>query len=162
MYCLLKANWKTKKWRGIEIKRGSFITSRHKLAQELRLTEREIRTALEHLETTNEVTKCGNSKYTVITVVKYDDYQTNDQQNDQEMTDKTTNRKTNKRPTNDQLTTTTEERKKENKEKNKKKPPRGWIEFVYHDSEWLRDHSPEDGWKVEELDGVYYVHRVKI
>lgn len=164
MYCLLKANWKTKNWRGIEIKRGSFITSRNKLARELRLSEREVRTALEHLETTNEVTKSGNARYTVITVVKYDDYQTSDQLNDQETTNKSTSKKTNRRPSKDQVTTTTEESNKDNKGKKKRvKPPhRGWIPYVYHDSEWLRAHDPRDGWRFTEIDGVGWAYQEKV
>ena len=160
MYCLLKANWKNKRWRGIEIKRGSFITSRNKLTKELRLSEREIRTALQHLEMTNEVTKCATAKYTVITVVKYDEYQRNDQLKDQETTSKTTN----KRPSGDQVETTTEESKKDKKEKNtRKKPPhRGWIWADVHNADFLREHCPEDGWRMEEVDGEVWAYRVKV
>ena len=159
IHCLLRANWKDKKWFGIEVKRGSFVTSRHHLAQALRLSEQQIKTALNHLESTGEITRSIYPKFSVITVVRYDDYQKSNQQSNQ----KSTNKATSNQPAINQQVTTTEERNKENKEiKKKKKPPRGWIEFVYHDSEWLRDHSPEDGWTVEELDGVYYVHQVKV
>lgn len=163
IHCLLRANWKDTTWRGFSIKRGSFITSRQSLSRQLNLSEQEIRTALEHLEATNEITRSVFPKFSVITVVKYDEYQSSNQQNNQQNTDKATNKSTKYQPGINQVATTDEEYKESNKGKNKrKKPPRGWIEFVYHDSEWLRDHSPEDGWKVEELDGVYYVHRVKV
>lgn len=109
LHCLFKANWKDGKWKGITVPRGSFITSRQKLAEELHMSEREVRTALTHLFSTNELTKSTSPKYTMITVVKYDEYQLSDQQKDQQAT--------NKRPTNDQQTTTIEERKKRKKER---------------------------------------------
>lgn len=109
LHCLFKANWKEGKWKGVAVPRGSFITSRQKLSEELHMSEREVRTALTHLISTNEVTKSTTAKYTMITVVKYDEYQLTDQQKDQQTT--------NKRPTNDQQTTTIEERKKRKKER---------------------------------------------
>ena len=160
LHCLLRASWKDNNWRGIEVKRGSFITSRQSLSRELGLSEREVRTALEHLESTNEVTRCAYPKYTVITVVKYDDYQSIDQQNDQE----TSNKKTNKRPSTDQVPTTDEESNKEKNKKNTKepKPPhRGWELVHPYDAEWWREHHPADGWVTETVDGVEWIHRVK-
>ena len=164
MYCLLKANWKDKKWRGIDVKRGSFITSRAHLAKDLHLSEQQIKTALEHLESTNEITKSPTARYTVITVVKYNEYQTSNQLNNQETTNKTTSRTTNKQPSSNQVATTTEESNKDNKGKKKRiKPPhRGWIPYVYHDSEWLRAHDPRDGWRFTEIDGVGWAYQEKV
>ena len=164
MYCLLKANWKDKRWRGIEIKRGSFITSRNTLSKELHLSEQQIKTALEHLESTNEITKSPTARYTVITVVKYNEYQTSNQLNNQETTNKTTSQTTNNQPSSNQVATTTEESNKDNKGKNtKKKPPhRGWIPADIHDPEWLRQHHPLDGWRMEEVDGEAWAYRVKV
>lgn len=157
MYCLLKANWKDKKWRGIDVKRGSFITSRAHLSKELHLSERAIRTALEHLESTNEVTKYATAKYTVITVVKYDDYQRNDQVKDQQ----TTSKPTNKRPSADQVPTTTEEKiRKDKKGRIIPKPPKPDWEFV--DTmvpQSMLDHQEIDGWILEDVDGFLWAHR---
>ena len=158
LHCILRANWKDGKWRGIEIKRGSFVTSRRKLAEELSLTEREVRTALDHLETTNEVTKYATAKYTVITVVKYDDYQTSDQLNDQQTTSKTSNN----RPTKRQLTTTNEESKKERKKDEYIKPPKkGWIKANSHSARYVLDHPSDEGWVIEVVDGVEWGHQEK-
>ena len=99
LHCLLNANYIDKNWRGIIIPRGSFLTGRLKLAQALNLTERQIRTSLKKLKSTNEVTIKSTSQYSIITVVNWDCYQKNDQQNDQ--------RVTSKRPTSDQQVTTT-------------------------------------------------------
>lgn len=160
LHCLLRASWKDNYWRGILVKRGSFITSRNHLAKELNLSEQEIRTALEHLESTNEITKSTSAKYTVITVVKYDDYQTNNQVNNQQ----TTSKSPTKQPSINQVSTTDEESNKGKNKKNTKepKPPhRGWELVHPYDAEWWREHHPADGWVTEIVDGVEWIHRVK-
>ena len=86
IHCLLKANWEDKNWQGILIKRGSFITSIETLSNELNLTFQNIRTSLSKLEKTNEIVKISTNKNTLLTLVKYDEYQntevkvTNEQQ----------------------------------------------------------------------------------
>ena len=155
IHCLLRANWKEGRFHGEPIPRGSFVTSYRSMARELGLTERSIRTALNHLKMTQEVTQRSTSRYTVITVVNYDEYQKGDTQSDTQVT--------HKRHTSDKQVTTNEERNKENKETKKKiKPPhRGWIPYVYHDSEWLREHDPDDGWRFVEIDGVGWAYQEK-
>ncbi len=75
IHCLLMANYEDKKWRGIEIKRGSFVTSYAKLANETGLSIRQIRTSLDRLISTCEVTKEATSEFTLINVVNYGVYQ---------------------------------------------------------------------------------------
>jgi len=83
---LLRANHKDGKWQGKDIKRGSFISSVDKLSSELGHSRQEIRTALKHLKSTNELTTLGCSQHTVFIVVNYENYQeatsqlTNEQQ----------------------------------------------------------------------------------
>lgn len=79
IHCLLKANWESKLWKGENIKRGQFITSNNTLATELNLSIKEVRTAISKLEKTNEIIKKGANKYTLLTVVKYDFYQDNNE-----------------------------------------------------------------------------------
>lgn len=162
LHCLLKANWKEKTWHGVEIKRGSFITSRQKLARELGLTEKQVRVSLDHLEMTGEVARSSTSKYSVITVIKYDDYQQEGQQEGKEKANKRANKGQTKGPQNSQVRATTEEREeiKEEKKKNIKPPRRGWELAQLRDSEWLREHHPSE-WKIEEVNGVFWAHRVK-
>lgn len=88
LHCLLRANWKDGSWHGHEYKRGQFITSLPQLARETGLTVRQIRTALNHLKSTGEVTDKIYSKFRVITVVSYDQFQTSDRQNDSQVTGK--------------------------------------------------------------------------
>lgn len=75
IYCLLKANPSDKQWRGISVRRGSFVTSRKHIADEVNMTEQEVRTAIDHLLTTGEITKSSTNKLTMITVTNYESYQ---------------------------------------------------------------------------------------
>lgn len=76
LHCLLKANYETRNWRGIVIKRGQFVTSVKTLSQELNLTPRQISVALDKLKRTNEMSIKTSNKNSTITICKYDDYQT--------------------------------------------------------------------------------------
>jgi len=71
LHCLLKANHTDKKWRGVEIERGSFVTSYGKLSKELELSVQNIRTSIANLKLTGELTSKSTSKNTVIKVVNY-------------------------------------------------------------------------------------------
>ena len=72
LHCILKANWKARKWRGIVIQRGQFITSLEQLSQETRLSIKQVRTALKHLTETGELANLSTPQYRIITVVNYD------------------------------------------------------------------------------------------
>lgn len=78
LHCLLRANWKPGRWRGYKYDRGQFITSLAKLSKETGLTVRQVRTALEHLIETGEVTSKNFPRFRIITVLAYDDYQKSD------------------------------------------------------------------------------------
>jgi len=100
IYCLLMANWEPKKWKGIPVKRGQFITSYARLSDDTCLTIQKVRTSLERLELTQEVTRESTSQYTIISVLNYDDYQ-------DEVTQEVTHEATNQQQTdNKQITTT--------------------------------------------------------
>lgn len=101
VHCLLCANYEDKRWRGIEVKRGSFITSYAKLASESGLTIRQVRTALDKLIETNELTKTATKGFTLINVVNYSTFQ------DLTMSERQTNdkRATYERQTNDKRMT---------------------------------------------------------
>jgi hypothetical protein len=82
IHMLLIANHEDAKWRGIEIKKGSFISSLGNLSQSSGLTIRELRTALTKLKSTSEVTSYGHAEYTMFTVVNYSEYQSSDKPKD--------------------------------------------------------------------------------
>lgn len=101
IFMLLSANHKDKKWRGIEVKRGSFISGRIKLSEKTGLSERNIRTCLKRLETSSEVTIIKTPKGTVFTMNNYNLYQN--------MTSETSSEVTKERPASDQQVTTTKQ-----------------------------------------------------
>lgn len=101
IYLLLKANYKETSIHGRVIRRGQIVTSLPKIATDTGLSIQQTRTALLHLISTGEVTDESNPHYRVITVVKYDDYQTStDKSTDNQQT---TNRQLNRQVT-DNLT----------------------------------------------------------
>ena len=75
VHCLLRANWKDGKFQGREVKRGEFVTSLPKLAEETSLSVQNVRTALKHLESTGELTSKSHAKYRIISISNYDRYQ---------------------------------------------------------------------------------------
>ena len=96
IHLLLTVSIKEDDWHGIHIPRGARVTSRSTLVKETKLTEQQVRTALNHLKSTNEITIQSTRQYTLISVVNYDLYQSN----------QPTNQPTANQPlTNDQPTT---------------------------------------------------------
>lgn len=81
IHCLLMANYIDGFFEGREIKRGQFVTSIDHLSKETRLTNKEVRTALDRLQRTGELASESCNRYRVITVVKYDQYQIEGKQN---------------------------------------------------------------------------------
>ena len=75
LHCLLSANHKNIKWRDIVIKRGQLVTSYEKLATLNGLTVQQVRTALEKLQSTHEITYQSTNQYSIITVKNYNLYQ---------------------------------------------------------------------------------------
>lgn len=118
MHLILTANHAPKNWRGQTIERGQKLTSRAKLSEETKLSERQIRTCMERLKSTNEVTINATNKQTVITLCNYDSYQIKESPNDQQNDQQAARPATSKRPANDQATN-----KKGKNDKKEKAPP---------------------------------------
>lgn len=74
VHCLLKVNYSQKRWQGITINKGEFITSNEKLAVETGLTVSKVRTALSKLEGTNYLKVETTSAYTKISIPKLNDF----------------------------------------------------------------------------------------
>lgn len=107
-HLVLKANHKDNKWHGIDIKRGEIITSNEQLAKQLKLTVSKIRTSLEKLKSTGEIAIKTTNKNTVVTVVNYCLYQSNEEI--------IANKTTNKSQTNRKQIATNNNNNNENKE----------------------------------------------
>ena len=84
LHLLLTANHKEKKWQGITIKRGQKLTSLQHLAEETNLSMQQVRTALDKLKLTNEITTKSTNKNTLITIEKYSNYQDKDEENNKQ------------------------------------------------------------------------------
>ena len=78
LHCILRANHSPRKWRGIQIERGQFYTSLETLSLETGLSQRQVRTCLDKLKTTGELTSLAMSRGRMVTVKNYHDYQLDD------------------------------------------------------------------------------------
>ncbi len=122
IHLLLTANWEEKEWQGIEIKRGQIITSIGHLAQQANLSIQQVRTSLNKLISTNEITKSTTNKYTIITIKNYRKYQDHNKQNNIQIT--------NEQQTNNKQITTTKPRKPYNQENHNNISSSSIYEFV--------------------------------
>jgi len=89
LYFLVKANSVDKKWKGTVIKRGSFVTGLTQISEETGLSIQQIRTAIEKLKSTDEITDQSTSQYRIITISNYDKYQAS--QDDEQQAEQQTN-----------------------------------------------------------------------
>lgn len=106
VYLLLKANHDAKEWHGIVIERGQIVTSVARIAAETRLSAQVVRTCINRLKSTNEITSTATNKYTIITICKYDTYQETDNEPNEDNNEQISNQLTNEQQTNNnQLTT---------------------------------------------------------
>lgn len=112
IHCLLKANWKEGRFRGMVVPRGSFITSLQSLSDDLNISVQSVRTALDHLISTGELTSKSYPHWRMITVIKYNEYQDANNLDNKQLT-------SNQQATNKQLTTIEEYKKNNNKKNNK-------------------------------------------
>ena len=112
IHCLLKANHKDNKWQGIVIERGSFITSIENLAFETGLSGQQIRTALNKLKSTGEITSKTTNRYSVISIKNWDMFQVDNKQDNKQITNK-------QQTDNKQITTNNNDNNEKNEEESK-------------------------------------------
>lgn len=101
LHFLLTVNYQDKKWRGILIKKGQLVTSRRTLEKRLNISQQSIRTSLANLLLTHEITLKPTHRFSIITLIKWADYQGSVEKSTHELTH--------------ELTTTKEVKKKRNK-----------------------------------------------
>ena len=110
LHLLLRASYTDREIGGVTVRRGQLIAGREALSRETGLSVQEIRTALNRLKSTNDITIEASRQYSMITVVSYEAFQ------------KATNTSTNEQPTfNQRATNEQPHNKKDNKEKKDKK-----------------------------------------
>ena len=149
MFILLSVNHKDKSYRGKLVKAGSMLTGRDILAQKTNLSVQQVRTCLERLKSTNEITIETNSQGTIIHVVNFEKYQLE------------TNEITNNQPTINQQVTTNKNVKNEKNifkhptieevqayclERNNPVDAKRWFDF-YVSKGWLVGKNKMKDWK---------------
>lgn len=75
IWLIMSANVEDHDFERETIHRGEVATSRKSISAATGLTENEVRTALDHLKSTGEITSRIRPKYQVITILRYCDYQ---------------------------------------------------------------------------------------
>ena len=114
LHLLLRANHEDGKWQGYEIKRGQLITGLFALKASTGISTQSLRTCLERLKSTNEITIKTTNKFSLITILHYNDYQAKYNQ----LTIKSTSQLTNEQQTTNKQLTTNKNEKNEKNEKN--------------------------------------------
>lgn len=75
LHLIINANVTDHDFENITVHRGQLVASYPSLANSLNLSIQQVRTALGHLKSTGEITVKRHPKYSLITVVSYDLYQ---------------------------------------------------------------------------------------
>jgi hypothetical protein len=75
VHLILLANHEDRKWHGILVKRGSHITSYANLAFETGLSVQQVRTSINKLKSTHELTYLSTREYSILTINNYGRYQ---------------------------------------------------------------------------------------
>ena len=101
--------YKETPWQGIMIKPGQCVIGTERLAKELDFTRAQIRYALNKLKSTNEITIKTTNKYSIVTLVNWEDYQLINIDNSQQNHQQTNQQIANKKPTKSQQIATSEE-----------------------------------------------------
>lgn len=150
LHALLKANYEPSRYKGHELAIGDVVFGRKKWAEELGLSERQVRTAITHLKETGEISTIKvTNKFTILRIENWEFYQSKE--------DEATNNMTNERPTSDQQPTNNRPRtKKEKKEKNEKKDKnyiysRATHDIIQHLNERTGSHYKPTTNKTKEL-----------
>lgn len=96
IYCLLKASHADYKQivglQVVELKPGQFIFGRKKAADELKMKESTIWKYMKLLEKVTTISLKSNNKFTVVTVEKWEDYQSLDDEKEQQSNSKRTSK----------------------------------------------------------------------
>lgn len=70
---LLDACWAETELYGVRLQRGQIVISQNEFAGKCGLSRQELRSALNHLTATNKITKQSTKRFSIITLVEYDE-----------------------------------------------------------------------------------------
>ena len=112
IWLLLSATHKESSFMGRTIQRGQVVFGLHKASENTGITPQSIRSCIKRLKSTNEITSQSTNRFTIITIINYDSYQSTENE-----INKPINKPINKQLTNNQQTTNNIQECKEHKNK---------------------------------------------
>ena len=80
LHLLLNANWDDSRFRGYEVPKGSLVTSYNSLSKALGISKQSVRTSINHLISTHEITLTSHSHFSIISIVNWEKYQGSDEE----------------------------------------------------------------------------------
>jgi hypothetical protein len=122
IHLLLSANHKDGEYMGVKVNAGQLIAGRKQLSESTGITEQSIRTSIARLKSTKEITIKSYTKFSLITICKWDDYQVGNQISNQQ-------------PTSNQPAPNHKQEGKEYKESKEGAPD--WLELIIEWHEFL-------------------------
>lgn len=159
LHLILNANHSDKKvWvngQEVELKRGQLITSRKAISDKTGVTQSKIYRILSRYESEHQIEQQKTNKYTIITIVKYDNYQNCEQQFGQKMNNKwTTDEQQMNTNNNDNNVNNDNKNKKKNKKEKFVKPTLEEVQKYIQEkclnvsAEGFIDYYEANGWLV--------------
>jgi len=90
LHLLLCANYQPDTWHGVEVGCGQLITGRKSIAEKLGFSEQQVRTALANLQKSGYITIKPTNKYSLVTIVGWENYQSDNVSSTYKPTNKST------------------------------------------------------------------------
>jgi len=102
IHLLIHANFKARKWQGVEILRGQVLTGLKSLNESTGISVQSLRTSIKRLKSTGEITVESTSQFSIITISNFEKYQA-------KLTDQPTNQSTSDQQASNKQVTTLED-----------------------------------------------------
>jgi hypothetical protein len=130
-HLISEASHSDQEYHGIQLKRGQYICGRKQLCYETGISEQCLRTCITRLKSTNEITVQSTNKFSIITIVEYEKYQS--KENDQPADQPTTNQQsTSNQPPTKNVKNVKNDKKRERGEQDSPTPKE--ISKIFFDS----------------------------
>tara|TARA_R100000951_G_scaffold115287_1_gene122906 strand:- start:489 stop:1274 length:786 start_codon:yes stop_codon:yes gene_type:complete len=157
-WCLFKANYKDKVFKGTLVPRGSFVSGRFVASEQLGIPPATWYKRMKRLEQTGCISIKGSSKFSVVTIVKYEQYQSGDGGGSSGGAAKE-QRGSSKGAAKEQRSSTRETKEQGNKETRKQKRER--KSFVAPDLETVKKQCEAKGYPMEEGEAFHCFYESK-
>ena len=128
-HLIRRANHKSRRWQGVKINTGQLVTSQESLRLQTGLSRQSIRTSLERLKSTNDITIETTSTYSLVSICNYSSYQANGDDSNQPCNQVSNQRATSEQPAANQRATTNKNEKKDKTIKNKQEYTPDFLKF---------------------------------